>query len=136
MASLLWFYSKFLGLLIVILLMVGFNFITRGFHRSVRPAVWHIAGAKPERGPALIKAYGCSACHTMPDGTEAPRSVGPSLERVKDQLFIAGKLPNTPENLMRWIQDPQQFRPQTAMPNLRVGAEDARDIAAHLYASQ
>lgn len=136
MASLLSFYGKFLGLLIVICLMVGFNFITQGFHRQARPTVWHIAGARPERGAALSKAYGCSACHTMPDSTEMPRSVGPSLERVKDQLFIAGVLPNTPENLRRWIQDPKQFRPRTAMPNLRVGPDDARDIAAYLYAPQ
>jgi cytochrome c1 len=35
---------------------------------------------------------------------------------------------------MQWLQDPQAIRPQTAMPNLGVGEEDARDIAAYLYA--
>ena len=44
-----------------------------------------------------------------------------SGEGVKDQMYIAGTLQNTPENLMRWIQDPQQVRPRTAMPNLGVG---------------
>jgi cytochrome c1 len=37
---------------------------------------------------------------------------------------------------MRWIQDPQAIRPHTAMPNLHVGEEDARDIAAYLYNPQ
>jgi len=32
-----------------------------------------------------------------------------------------------------WIQDPQHVSPGTAMPNLGVGKEDARDITAFLY---
>ena len=131
-----WFYSKFAGLLTVISLMVAFNFLTWGFHRSNRQPVWHIASARPERGLSLIRAYGCSACHTVPGSTETPRTVGPSLERVKDQMYLAGTLTNTPPNLIRWIQDPQRIRPHTAMPNLGVSEEDARDIAAYLYDPQ
>ena len=129
----LWFYSKFLALLGVISLMVGFSFVTRGFHRASRQSVWHVAHASPERGPALIREYGCAACHTLPGTNPAPRAVGPSLEKLKDQLYVAGTLTNTPPNLMRWIRDPQAIRPNTAMSNLGVGPEDARDIAAFLY---
>lgn len=130
------FYSRFLALFVVVSLMVGFHFLTWGFHRTSRPTVWHLTLASPERGPALIKRYGCSACHTLPGIAQAARTVGPSLEFVKDQMYIAGTLPNTPENLMLWIQDPQRIRPHTAMPNLKVGADDARDIAAFLFDQQ
>ena len=136
MESPLWFYSRFLALFVVISLMVGFNFLTWGFHRAGRPPVWHVARARPERGPALIREYGCGACHTLPGSTQATRTVGPSLEKIRDQMYVAGTLTNTPENLMRWIQDPQAIRPHTAMPNLHVGAEEARDIAAYLYNPQ
>ena len=136
MESPLWFYARFLALFVVISLMVGFNFLAWGFHRAGHQLVWHVAGARPERGPLLIKEYGCGSCHTLPGISQTPRTVGPSLERVKVQLYIAGTLTNTPDNLRRWIQDPQQIRPHTAMPNLGVGFEDARDIAAYLYDPQ
>jgi cytochrome c1 len=35
--------------------------------------------------------------------------------------------------MQRWIRDPQHVAPGTAMPDLDVGARDARDIAAFLY---
>ena len=136
MESPLWFYTRFLALFVVISLMVGFNFLVWGFHREGHQPVWNGDRARPERGPLLIREYGCGACHTLPGIAQTPRTVGPSLERVKVQLYIAGTLTNTPHNLRRWIQDPQQIRPHTAMPNLGVGLEDARDIAAYLYDAQ
>jgi cytochrome c1 len=41
-------------------------------------------------------------------------------------------LPNTPENLRRWIQHPQEVDAQTLMPNTGVTEQDAHDIAAFL----
>ena len=128
-----WFYGKFLGLLGIVSLMVTFNFLTKGFHRPHRQTVWQVPGAQPQRGPQLIKAYGCSACHVIPSSSAQPR-IGPSLEELPHQLYLAGKLPNTPDNLIRWIQEPEAIRPGTAMPNLHVGPEDARDLAAYLFA--
>jgi cytochrome c len=128
----LWFYGKFLGLLGIVSLMVAFNFLTWGFHRPRRQTVWQVPGAHPERGPALIKAYGCNACHIIPSSSATPR-IGPSLEHLPEQLYLAGTLPNTPTNLIRWIQEPDVIRHGTAMPNLHVGADDARDIAAYLF---
>ena len=131
-----WFYSRFLALFVVISLMVGFHFLTWGFHRASPPMVSHMAGAHPDRGPSLIRKHGCSACHTLPGSSTATRSVGPGLENVKDQMYVAGTLLNTPQNLMLWIQHPEQIRPNTAMPNLGVGEDEARDIVAYLYGQQ
>jgi cytochrome c1 len=47
--------------------------------------------------------------------------------------MIAGRLGNSPDNLQRWIRDPQAVSPGTAMPDLNVGERDARDITAFLY---
>jgi cytochrome c2 len=127
-----WFYLKVSSLFIVLVLMVGFNFALWGLHRRHHP-VWHVAGAHPERGPTLIESYGCSACHTIPGVAKATGTVGPSLDRMNDQIYLAGTLPNTPPNLMLWIQNPREIRPQTAMPDLGVSQEDARDMAAYLY---
>jgi hypothetical protein len=59
--------------------------------------------------------------------------VGPPLSNFALRAYIAGQLPNQPENLLRWLQDPQEVEPGTAMPNLGVGLSVARDMAAYLY---
>jgi cytochrome c1 len=62
--------------------------------------------------------------------------VGPPLGNVARRAVIGGRLSNTPDNLTRWIQDPQGVDPGNAMPNLGVSAAEARDIAAYLYTLQ
>lgn len=92
-----------------------------------------VEGGRPERGARLIADYGCGACHAVPGVPAAVGRVGPDLGRFGGQRYIAGRLPNTPENLVRWLTAPQQVEPGTAMPDLGVTTRDARDIAAYLY---
>ncbi len=90
-------------------------------------------GGDPDRGRAAITRYGCSTCHTIPGVKGADALVGPSLEHVASRSYVAGVLPNTPSNVVRWIQDPPGVDRLTAMPNLGVTDSDARDIASYLY---
>lgn len=92
-----------------------------------------VSGGHPERGPKLIAAYGCGSCHRIPGVSGADGLVGPPLDSFAKRSYIAGELPNNGNNLSRWIQDPQQVEPGTAMPDLGVTADDARDIAAYLF---
>lgn len=86
----------------------------------------------PERGKLALSQYGCQACHTIP-GVTGPRVfVGPPLEGLGERKFIAGTLPTTHDNLVRWIVNPQQVDPLTAMPALDVAPRDAADMAAYL----
>lgn len=90
---------------------------------------------KPETQLAAqeaIDAYGCGSCHTIPGIRGADGLVGPPLTRFHERAYIAGQLPNTPENLVHWIRNPQEVEPGTAMPDLGVTEEDAREIAAYL----
>ncbi len=119
--------AVFLGTLWVSVRTVGTE---RG--RNVR-VVDLLPGADPDRGPALIEAYGCGECHTIGTLRGADGMVGPPLTNVARRSYIAGSLPTTPENLARWIQDPQGIEPGTAMPDLGIGSDDARDVAAYLY---
>ena len=59
--------------------------------------------------------------------------VGPPLDGIAIRAMIAGKLPNQPDNMVRWIRDPQQVTPGADMPDLHVSQRDARDITAFLY---
>jgi len=42
-------------------------------------------------------------------------------------------LKNTPENMIRWLKNPPGVDPMTAMPNLHVTDQQARDLAGYLY---
>ena len=92
-----------------------------------------IRGASAERGKLAMRQYGCAACHTIPGLDYARGLVGPPLVAWSRRGFIAGQLPNTPDNLVRWIRSPQSIEPGTAMLDLGVTDRDARDIAAYLY---
>jgi cytochrome c2 len=85
-----------------------------------------------KRGHEALSQYACNACHIIPGVTGSEVHVGPSLEGIASRKLIAGTLPNTPENLARWLRETQQVKPGTAMPQLGVVEEDARDMAGYL----
>jgi cytochrome c2 len=87
----------------------------------------------PSRGEAMFIQYGCGSCHAAKGVRTATGGVGPPMDGVATRAIIAGRLANTPDNMQRWIRDPQQVSPGTAMPDLNVGEQDARDITAFLY---
>jgi cytochrome c len=90
-------------------------------------------GGNARQGKALIVAYGCGSCHTIPGVPNAHGLVGPPLYFWARRTYIAGELPNTPANLVRWIHSPSSVEPNTAMPTLGVSDQDARNMAAYLY---
>lgn len=92
-----------------------------------------VPGGDAQRGKAAIRAYGCGACHMIPGIDRATGTVGPPLMVWARRTYVAGEVPNTPDNLVRWIEAPQAIEPGTAMPNLGVDERHARDIAAYLY---
>jgi cytochrome c len=95
-----------------------------------------VVGGDPERGRQAIQDYGCQACHTIPNVPRADATVGPPLNDWADRHYIAGRLTNTPENLILWLRFPQEVDPGNAMPDMGVTEQDARDISAYLYTLQ
>jgi cytochrome c len=98
-----------------------------------RAPIWVVSGGRPEHGRIGLKAHGCYACHVIPGIRTATGRVGPKLEEIDRQIYLAGVLPNSADSLIRWIQTPQEVSPGTAMPDLRVPEQDARDMAAYLF---
>lgn len=92
-----------------------------------------VADASPDSGKTLLVHYGCGACHVIPGIDDAYGMVGPPLTAFGRRTYIAGELPNTTENLIAWLENPQAIEPGTAMPNLGVTAGHARNMAAYLY---
>lgn len=123
-----------IAIVLVLLLGAGFISVRRVSAAQRAREAQALTGGVPERGARAIRAYGCSGCHVVPGVPGATGLVGPSLAGVAGRVYLAGRLPHTPESLMRWIMAPQAVDSLTAMPNLGVTLQDARDIAAYLYA--
>jgi cytochrome c2 len=123
------FRTRLLGLMTV----VGLAVALTACASSIGSPIYSIAGANPDNGPSLLNKYGCIACHTIPGVRGANANVGPPLTHWSKRAYIAGEAPNVPDNLIKWIENPQSIEPNTVMPNLGVTDPDARDIAAYLY---
>lgn len=89
-------------------------------------------GDAHERAQLALRQYACVACHTIPGLTGSDTRVGPPLQGLARRTLIAGRLPNSEDNLVRWLRSPQQVKPGTAMPDLGVTEEHARSMARYL----
>jgi putative membrane protein len=84
------------------------------------------------QGATLIIQHGCGSCHEIAGIPGAYGLVGPSLDNFGRRIYIAGMLRNSPDNLMRWLENPRAIVPGNVMPNMHISRVDARDIAAYL----
>jgi mono/diheme cytochrome c family protein len=78
-------------------------------------------GGDPTKGKKLFKTVGCQACHKVNGNGEL---FGPNLTRIGQKV--------NPDWLVSWIKNPDEFNPDSIMPNLRLTLEQASDIAAYL----
>jgi cytochrome c1 len=93
-----------------------------------------MTGGDPERAPDLIRRYGCGGCHTISGVPGANGQVAAPLDGLVSRVYVGGVARNTADNLVRWIVDPQSLSPRTAMPVTGISEQEARDVAAFLYA--
>jgi cytochrome c2 len=91
-----------------------------------------VTGGIPEHGKNAIGKHGCAACHTI-DGISSEAMVGPPLTRMAARSYLAGNMQNNAANLIHFIQHPREVHNDTAMPEMGLTDEEARDIAAYLY---
>ena len=126
------FFAILFGVLVV-LLIIGAIMEYAEQRTRLRDHAAVITGGDPRRGEAMFIQYGCGSCHALKNVRNATGMVGPPLDGIALRVIVGGHLANNPANMQRWIRDPQQVAPGTAMPDLNVGAQDARDINAFLY---
>jgi cytochrome c2 len=111
---------------------LAFAAVAAGCERKP-PASEPLTGGNPRVGQQLIARYGCAACHQIKGIAHSDSKVGPSLKQIRDSSYVGGVVPNSADNLIRWIVHPRALNPRTAMPELGVTQAEARDIAAYLY---
>lgn len=84
------------------------------------------------QGQQLYVAQSCGACHAIA-GTPSNGRIGPSLTHVASRWSIgAGVLDNTPDNMNRWLANPQAIKPGTLMPNYHLPPDQLQALTAYV----
>lgn len=74
----------------------------------------------------------CVGCHTI-RGTQATGTLGPDLTHLASRLTLAaGTIPNSREDLARWIEDPQSIKPGNVMPPTELSGADLDALLDYL----
>jgi cytochrome c oxidase subunit II len=85
-----------------------------------------------EAGRRVFESTGCISCHTV-RGTVANGRFGPDLTHLMSRDTIAaGIAPNTPDNLHKWIQDPDSMKEGSLMPAMKLNDGDLDAVVAYL----
>jgi cytochrome c oxidase subunit II len=84
------------------------------------------------QGQRIFETTACINCHTV-SGTVANGRFGPDLTHLMSRDTIAaGAALNTPENLRRWILNPNTIKPGSLMPAMELEEQDLNALAAYL----
>ena len=101
----------------------------RWLENEEKPAV-----EEPDRSEErrVFLSQSCLNCHRV-RGTVAMGTYAPDLTHLMSRATLAsGMVPNTAENLRRWIADPQRIKPGCLMPAFGLSVRDRDRIVDYL----
>jgi len=78
-------------------------------------------------GQRLYDRLACGHCHA------STVAVGPDLNHLASrETLAAGVISNTPDNLARWLADPDAIKRGSLMPDFHLGEGEVRQLVAYL----
>jgi cytochrome c oxidase subunit 2 len=84
------------------------------------------------RGQVVFTRESCAGCHAV-RGSQATATIGPDLSNFGERQAIGSlTVPNTPENLSRWITEPEKVKPGNLMPPTALSPDDLAAVVAYL----
>lgn len=84
-------------------------------------------------GMKLFQTKGCIGCHTASAMSPMKGMMGPNLSGIGSRKMIAaGWLPNTDENLKRWLHDPQAVKQGVTMVVPKMTDAEVNALVAYL----
>src|SRR6201998_1690787 len=87
---------------------------------------------KEAAGRHVFEKTACLNCHTV-GGTNGTGRFGPDLTHLMSRHTLAsGAAENTPENLRRWIQNPDAIKPGSLMPAMKLSDADLDALVRYL----
>ena len=95
------------------------------------PAAEPAEGSPAAGGRQVFTTQACVGCHAI-QGLSGGQ-IGPDLTHFASRKTIAGgMLPNTPENLGRWLKNPPAVKPGSLMPDLKLTEGQVAALGAYL----
>ena len=91
-----------------------------------------LATGDAESGKSLFISKACTGCHTIKGIPEAQGKVGPELTHQASNSLIVDVLPNTEENLKKYLKDPATVKPGALMPNQGLTDSEIEALVAFL----
>ena len=86
----------------------------------------------PQQGRRVFEEQACMNCQNI-SGTVANGRYGPDLTHFGSRATLAsGIAPNTPENVLSWISDPNDLKPGALMPAMHLTDIQNRQLVAYL----
>jgi cytochrome c oxidase subunit 2 len=90
------------------------------------------ANASAAEGRRIFETTACINCHTV-SGTVANGRFGPDLTHLMSRDTIAsGVAQNTPEELRRWVANPDSIKPGSKMPSMQLSEHELDAVTAYL----
>jgi cytochrome c oxidase subunit 2 len=87
---------------------------------------------KVAEGKMTFEHTACVNCHTL-SGTSAKGKFGPDLTHLASRETLAsGIIPNTPQNLRQWLNDPDSIKPGSLMPKMNLSSKELDAITAYM----
>ena len=100
-------------------------------HQQQLPAVAPQSQAAAQ-GRKEFESQACINCHAV-NGTVANGRFGPDLTHLMSRETLAsGAMPNTAENLAKWIDNPDAFKEGSLMPSMHLTKTQIDQITAYL----
>jgi cytochrome c oxidase subunit 2 len=89
-------------------------------------------GGEAAHGVQVLKQETCLNCHAI-SGLPGTRQIGPDLTHIAGRrILAAGAVENNPENLFRWLKDPESIKPESHMPNFQLSDEKVQALVAYM----
>jgi cytochrome c oxidase subunit 2 len=90
--------------------------------------------ATAQAGKEVFLSQSCVNCHQV-RGTPAKGTYAPDLTHLASrQTLASGMVPNTPDNLSAWLQNPQKVKPGCLMPAFALSERD-RDLLVRYFST-
>jgi cytochrome c oxidase subunit 2 len=103
--------------------------------QQAKPAALRLSESA-KKGYRIFRQMTCINCHSV-KGSEAKGQTAPDLTHFASrQTFGAVLLPNTRENLSRWLKNPQNLKPAILMPDLKLTDAQVDGLTDYLEALQ
>ncbi len=83
-------------------------------------------------GALLFQKMTCANCHAI-KGTPANAHIGPDLSHVASRTtLLSGMMLNTPDNMKKWLTDPQKVKKGARMPDFMLTGKELNDLEIYL----